>query len=76
VICLIVAGKLFHTCGSAKAKLLSPRVFCRKMSRDDDDHAQRRVDLSDLFAIFLTINNTITRWVTVITDLEMPAVAG
>ena len=26
MICLIVAGKLFHTCGSATAKLLSPRV--------------------------------------------------
>ena len=26
VICLIVAGKLFHTRGPATAKLLSPRV--------------------------------------------------
>jgi len=57
---------------------MEQRVFCRKMSGDNDDHAQSRVDLSDLFAVFLTINNTITqtRWVMVITDLEMPAVAG
>jgi len=53
VICLIVAGKLFHTRGAATAKLLSPRVvrvrgtasgLYRKMSGDDVDHAQRRVE--------------------------------
>ena len=51
--CLIVAGKLFHIRGPATAKLLSPRVvrvrgtasvLYRKMSGDDDDHAQRRVE--------------------------------
>jgi len=39
VICLIIAGKLFHTCGPTTAKLLSPcveqRVFCRKTNGDD-----------------------------------------
>ena len=49
----VVAGKLFHTRGPATAKLLSPRVvrvrgtasvLYRKMSGDDDDHAQRRVE--------------------------------
>jgi len=53
VISLIAAGKLFHTRGPATAKLLSPRVvrvrgtasvLYRKMSGDDDDHAQRRVE--------------------------------
>ena len=49
-----VAGKLFHTRGPATAKLPSPRVvrvhgtasvlLYRKMSGDDDDHAQRRVE--------------------------------
>ena len=53
MISLIATGKLFHTCGPATAKLLSPRVvrvrgtasvLYRKMSEDDDNRAQRRVE--------------------------------
>ena len=53
MICLIAAGKLFHTRSPATAKLLSPTVvrvrgtasvLYKKMSGDDDDHAQRRVE--------------------------------
>jgi len=53
--CLIVAGKLFHTHSPAVLRqqnfsrrewyvCVEQRVFCRKMSGDDDDHAQRRVE--------------------------------
>ena len=53
MICLIVAGKLFHTravlrqqnfCRREWYACVEQRVFCRKMSVDDDDHGQRRVE--------------------------------
>jgi len=51
VICLMVAGKLRHTvrrqrsfCRREWYACVEQRVFCRKMSGDNDDHAERRVE--------------------------------